>query len=148
MSYVIKATPQALRAIDSLRGKARESYEQKLRDLVARGCKACSYRLTGYDPPLWICCSHLYADYRLVAAFGNDKEIVILFVGRHRRGQRSDVYRQLIELLELSAPADGIRKKPPCCGKPSDIEVDDAADIETFLSSAEALENIIRRAHQ
>lgn len=145
--FQLLATPQALESISELRGRARESYEQKIRQLAAQGCKACGYRLTGFGSP-WVCCVHLYGQYRLIAAFGDDHRIVILLVGEHRRGHRSDVYRRIFELLDFQVPPDSPRTKPPCCGRPADIQVDEPADIDSFFTSPLDLEARISRARR
>lgn len=130
-------TPQARIDISKLRGKPAARYVQKVQELRARGCKAGGYRLTGYDSP-WICCVHLYAQWRLLARFGDEQSIHILAVGEHRPSHREDIYRRVIALTGIDPPAAVARAKPPCCGKPFGIE-HDSAGVDDYFESEGSL---------
>lgn len=143
MTFVISATPLAADMIGALRGAVRQALEGKLRELKARGCEVCGYRLAGPIAER-ICAVHLRDAYRLLACFPDERTIVVLLVGEHDH-EEYDVYEVLARLLELEPPPPAAeRTKPPCCdelGKPP------AADdlLDRFEEASRGLRREISR---
>jgi hypothetical protein len=128
VAHDIYATEDAEKQIGRLRGRTREAYRQKVKEIAKQGCRASGYQLTGFDGH-WVCCVHLNDDWRLVTAHADDHSITIVGVGRHTRNERQDIYRYVAELFEVELP-QGPRTKPPCCGPESEVSVDDPSDAE------------------
>ncbi|MGI9023347.1 MAG: hypothetical protein ACR2HV_08980 [Acidimicrobiales bacterium] len=101
--------------------------------LRASGCEAAGYRLAGAVLD-YVCCRHLYGGDRMLIAWPADDHAVVILVAPHDR-TANDVYRRLLDALDIGEPEDD-REKPPCCdeaGQPP-------ADRNVALDVADAVE--------
>jgi hypothetical protein len=142
VTFVIKATLLADASMRALRGEPRRALEAKLRELKARGCEVCGYRLSGTVLDR-ICCVHLWGAYRLLACFPSINNIAILFVGEHD-GSASDPYRVLAMLLELRV-SDAPRTRPPCCDEEGQPPFGDGVLDDFENASRDLIRHIARR---
>lgn len=144
MSFSVSITPTGQRSVDALRGKARESLDEAVRRLAAKGCKAGDYRLTGEGID-HICSVHLYGRHRVLVCFPDDQRVVVLLVGQHTSDDPEvDIYRSLYRLLDLPEPT-AKRTKPPCCDEAGQMPVDPEL-LDRFSAGAKALVRTRRRA--
>lgn len=95
---------------------------------------AAGYRLAG--PELdHVCCRHLYGNDRLLTVWLASDHAVVIAVGPHDRSA-GDLYRQLVEGLNIEPPEEE-RSKPPCCdeaGQPP-VDADTTAALVAFAES-------------
>jgi hypothetical protein len=72
-----------------------------------------------------VCCRHLYGDDRMLIAWLAADHAIVVLVARHD-GTANDIYRQLLDALEVGVTEDE-REKPSCChesgGPPADEDV-------------------------
>ena len=107
-----------------MRGRRRSAALRALVEIETLGCVAAGYRLAGENLDR-ICCRHLYASDRLLTAWLEQDQAVVVVVGPHDRSA-VDVYDKLLAALNLSVPADE-REKPSCCDDEGLPPADDLA---------------------
>ena len=110
----VDLTTTAQRQLRDLRGRRQKAAIEALHDLLARGCEAAGYRLSG-SALEHVCSRHLYADDRMLTAWPTEQSAVVVAIGRHDRSV-SGVYDLLMEHLGLET-IKAERSKPPCCGE-------------------------------
>lgn len=95
----VRATPAANAAVDALRGRARNAYEDLERELKAQGCKAVGYRLLARDGGASeLCCKHLTGEWRVVTTFEPD----VVWVVAVGEPDGPAFYRQLSEHYDIN----------------------------------------------
>lgn len=108
-----------------------------LAELFDLGCKAAGYRLAG--PELdHVCCRHLYGNDRLLTVWLGPDRAVVIAVGPHDRSA-GDLYRRLVEALNIDAPEEEERSKPPCCDEAGQPPVH-AASAAAIVAAVESLQ--------
>jgi hypothetical protein len=109
--------------------------------LRARGCEVAGYRLAGAVLD-HVCCRHLFGDDRMLTAWLAEDHAIVVLVARHDE-TANDVYRQLLDALDVGV-ADDERDKPPCC----DESGEPPADEDVALVVADAVERALRRGRR
>lgn len=144
MSFQVSITPTGRRSVETLRGKARKSFNAAVMRLATEGCEAGDYRLSGEGVD-HICSLQLYGQHRALVCFPDNESVVVLLVGEHRdRDPELDVYRDLYRLLELPEPSTK-RNKPPCCDETGEPPIDSDL-LDHFQSKARELSRRSRRS--
>lgn len=128
----LQFTLAAEQQISALRARHKTAYEAFERDLVARGCAALDYRLTGTGVDHF-CVKHLRDSMRVVVAFDTETAWVLL-VARHDATSPMDVYAQIYRSSGVEPPKEP-RTKPPCC---------DEAE-QPPQSATEEVDHLVRR---
>ncbi len=128
--FQIKVTLIAHESVKRLKGKVQADFSEAVIDFAHRGCAAAHYRLTG-EVVEHVCCRHLYGSWRLLAAFPDDRTVVVLDVAQHTNKRDTDVYLRLFDILNIEQPARP-RTKPPCCTPNAEPPID--ADLLEGLS--------------
>ncbi|HEX4730263.1 MAG TPA: hypothetical protein VH299_03285 [Solirubrobacterales bacterium] len=136
MSRRVSETPTARRQADALRGKVADAYYEAVQRLMAEGCAAADYRLTG-DVVDRICALHLYGRYRALVCFPEKDRLAVVLIAEHDRGGDGDVYAALYEFLEIPEPIER-RTKPPCCDEDGEPPVDSEL-LDRLLIAAKEL---------
>ena len=133
----VLATPRADQQIAALDRTHTKAFNEFLDDLVARGCAALGYRLSGSTPINHMCVKHLRDALRVVVAFEEPCRAWILLVGQHDdREPVLNVYAELYRLLGAEPPDAAGRDKPPCCGNDTSLPPVLGAAVAEFIDRA------------
>jgi mRNA-degrading endonuclease RelE of RelBE toxin-antitoxin system len=82
-----------------------------IQDLVAEGCRAASYALSGPHPWPSMCSTHIDG-WRVICTFPDDETVAILRVCPH--DDTTDPYAEIANDLGIAVSV-AERTKPPCC---------------------------------
>lgn len=150
MPIAVYLSPRAEQQVSMLRARDRQTYDDFLINLRARGCEALHYRLTGNVLLERLCVVHLAQQLRVVVAFESAELATILLVAPHKDDDPFiDVYAQLYRLANIDVAPSGERKKPTCCeGKDGSAPVVDVEDLEVLVRRARELPGADKRRAQ
>lgn len=105
------------------------------------GCAAAGYRLAGGQLS-HVCCRHLSGHDRMLTAWPEPGQVVILAVGPHDQSA-ADIYDLLLAAVAIVVPLVE-RGKPPCCDELGEPPTDRGA-AESLADAVEALANARHR---
>jgi hypothetical protein len=101
--------------VKALRGEVKQHFDRAVEELRHRGCEAGGIRMrtdTGADHR--VCERRFYRDWRVHLVFGEDDDIVISWIGRHREDE--DVHAEgARDIPGLSAIGRARDAQPQCC---------------------------------
>jgi hypothetical protein len=101
--------------VKALRGEVRKRFDRVVEELRHQGCEAGGIRMradTGADHR--VCERRFYRDWRMHLVFGDDDDIVISWVGRHREDE--DVHAEgARDIPGLSGIGRARDAQPQCC---------------------------------
>lgn len=110
--------------VKALRGEVKKHFDRVVEELRHRGCEAGGIRMradTGADHR--VCERRFYRDWRTHLIFGDDDDIVISWVGRHREDE--DVHAAgARDIPGLSAIGRARDAQPQCCHDSDDPPAD------------------------
>jgi hypothetical protein len=115
VAVAVKETFFANRQSTARGGPARRAYGRFLRDLGARGCAAMGYRVTGPEPPPYLCVCHLRGADRVVVAFSSPQLVWVVLLGQHTGNPATDIYDLRYAMAGVRPERQDRRRKPACC---------------------------------
>ena len=120
MAFDVWPTPLAATQLNGLRGTARDAAKQRRQDLIAQGCQAARWRMSGPTVD-HLCEVYLTGQWRMIVAFPAPDEVCIVCVGEHDEGSPNNIYNLVYELAGVDPPTG--RRRVPCCERANEVPV-------------------------
>jgi len=142
----VRITPRADQQLKALDRRQTTQFDAFVDELVAGGCAALAYRLSGPTPIDQVCVKHLRDELRVTVVFESDEVAWIYLIGPHDdRDPAVDIYVELYRTLGVEPEADSGRAKPPCCDEDNQRPPILGEQAENILTGASRLRHTRRR---